>query len=131
MRAGMITGYWLCLVLGAMDIAPTASAHHEAIFGPQSSLLYSSERFVSLQAFTRQLGTAEQRKQETTGVLSGGFNLLKGVPLSFTAILPYSSINELDRGSSTSGFEDSIVGFDTAMTLRVLLRNGTVREILF
>jgi hypothetical protein len=57
MRAGMITGYWLCLVLGAMMvIAPTASAHHEAIFGPQSALLYSSERFVRLHAFPRQLG---------------------------------------------------------------------------
>ena len=106
--SGVVPG--LCLIVAAIALAPTASAHHEAIFGPQSSLLYSSERFVSVQAFTRQLGTSSQRTQETTGVLSGGFNLVKGVPLAFTAILPYSSINELDAGSSTSGFEDSILG---------------------
>jgi hypothetical protein len=128
LREGMTTGYLLCLVLGAMVFAPSARAHHEAIFGPQSSLLYSNERFVSVQAFTRQFGTPGQRTQETTGVLSGGFNLLKGIPLAFTAIVPYSFINEVDQGSSTSGFEDSIVGvryrYDLAGLIEKWNRDG-------
>ena len=53
--------------------APPASAHHEAIFGPQSSLVLSAPGFVSTQAFTKNLGT-EQRSQETTFVLSGGIH---------------------------------------------------------
>lgn len=88
----------------------TAEAHHEAIFGPQSSLLYSSDRFMSLQVFSRQTGTAEQRTQETTGVLSGGFRPFKALPVSLTVIVPYSGINKLDEGSGTSGFEDIIIG---------------------
>ncbi len=87
-----------------------ADAHHEAIFGPQSSLLYSLDRFVSLQVFSRQTGTSGQKTQETTGVISGGVNPIQGLPVTVTAIVPYSIINQLDAGSNRSGFEDIILG---------------------
>jgi hypothetical protein len=69
--------------LFAVLAAGPAFAHHEAIFGPQSSLVLSSPAFVSLQTFSRTTlyGT------ETTGLVSAGvtpFNF----PLSFTAIVP-------------------------------------------
>ena len=95
----------------ASGVVPTiADAHHEAIFGPQSSLLYSLDRFVSVQVFSRQTGIAGQKTQETTGVLSGGMNPVSGLPVTVTAIVPYSLINQLDAGSSRSGFEDVILG---------------------
>src|SRR5438445_13815202 len=92
------------------SVVPPASAHHEAIFGPQSSLLYSLDTFVSAQVFSRQTGTSGQKTQETTGVISGGVNPIKGLPVTITAIVPYSIINQLDAGSSRSGFEDIILG---------------------
>ena len=107
---------WLrALLLGIAALASVfpsavADAHHEAIFGPQSSLLYSPDRFVSLQVFSRQTGTSGQKTQETTWVISGGVNPVQGLPVTVTAIVPYSVINQLDAGSSRSGFEDIILG---------------------
>ncbi|TLY37051.1 MAG: hypothetical protein E6K60_06015 [Nitrospirae bacterium] len=92
------------------SVVPPASAHHEAIFGPQSSLLYSLDRFVSVQVFSRQTGPSTQKTQETTGVIAAGANPLKGVPLTVTAIAPASLINQLDAGSSRAGLEDMIIG---------------------
>ena len=101
----------LCVAAAVSGFVPTiADAHHEAIFGPQSSLLYSLDTFVSAQVFSRQTGTSGQKTQETTGVISGGVNPIKGLPVTVTAIVPYSIINQLDTGSSRSGFEDIILG---------------------
>jgi hypothetical protein len=101
----------LCIAAVVLGVVPTiADAHHEAIFGPQSSLLYSLDMFVSAQVFSRQTGTSGQKTQETTGVLSGGVTPVKSLPVTVTAIVPYSIINQLDAGSSGSGFEDIILG---------------------
>ena len=111
------------------SVVPPASAHHEAIFGPQSSLLYSLDRFVSVQVFSRQTGIAGQKTQETTGVLSGGMNPVQGLPITVTAIVPYSLINQLDAGSSRSGFEDVVLGARYRYDLSPLIeKNGIATE---
>lgn len=95
-----------------------ASAHHEAIFGPQSSLVMSAPAFVSGQVFSRRLTDA---RQESTFVLSGSWTPLREVPLSFTAIAPFSVIA---GGSvpSTSGLEDAILGARYRFDLPALQR---------
>jgi len=69
----------------ALFLALPARAHHEAIFGPQSSLVLSSREFLSLQTFSRRFSGGHQ---ETTPLLSLGFTPFHSVPLSFTAIVP-------------------------------------------
>jgi hypothetical protein len=94
----------------ALAAAP-ARAHHEAIFGPHSSLMLSAPSFASLQTFSRQLGTADARTQESTLVLSIGLTPFRSVPLSFSATLPASSIDTLNgAGGSQRGLEDAIIG---------------------
>ena len=76
-------------------------AHHEAIFGPQSSLVLSSPEFLSLQTFSRRFSDGHQ---ETTPLLSFGFTPWSSVPVSFTAIVPATfTDSKLTR-------EDVIVG---------------------
>jgi len=67
----------------ALLAAGSAHAHHEAIFGPQSSLVLSSPAFVSLQTFSRTTVSGT----ETTGLVSAGVTPFS-FPLSFTAIVP-------------------------------------------
>lgn len=93
-----------CLAVAGLSCP--AGAHHEAIFAPQSSLFLSTDRFLGVQAFSKQTG----RTQETTTLVSVGVSPLNGVPLTFTAIAPYSFITGLDGEMSKSGFEDLIVG---------------------
>ncbi len=71
--------------LAALLLALPARAHHEAIFGPQSSLVLSSPAFISLQTFSRRFSDG---RQETTPLFSFGFTPFDQVPLSFTAIIP-------------------------------------------
>ncbi|TLY19761.1 MAG: hypothetical protein E6K68_09200 [Nitrospirae bacterium] len=122
----------LCVAAVASGVVPTiADAHHEAIFGPQSSLLYSLDRFVSVQVFSRQTGIAGQKTQETTGVLSGGMNPVSGLPVTVTAIVPYSLINQLDAGSSRSGFEDVILGGRYRYDLSSLIEKWNRKDLDF
>lgn len=87
----------------------SASAHHEAIFGPQSSLVLSADKFVSLQVFSRELGTPDSKTRETTTLVSAGVRVSKRLPLTFSAIVPYSWISE--RGQArASGAEDIVLG---------------------
>jgi len=86
-----------------------ARAHHEAIFGPQSSLVFSSPGFVSLQLFSRRLGSGGSTRQETTGLVSAGVSPFGGVPLSFTVIAPASHIAGPGSEART-GPEDLVVG---------------------
>jgi hypothetical protein len=46
-------------------LSKQASAHHEALFGPQSSLAVESEGFVSLQAHEHVFGVGSTYDQET------------------------------------------------------------------
>jgi hypothetical protein len=93
--------YSLSAALAILFAAGPSSAHHEAIFGPQSSLVLSSPEFISLQAFSRRFSTGVQ---ETTPLLSFGFTPVAGLPLSFTAIVPAT-----DRGGKWTR-EDMILG---------------------
>ena len=98
------------LLLASLIFRPSpAGAHHEAIFGPQSSLVLSADKFVSLQAFSRQLDTSGSRMRETTSLVSAGVRVSKRLPLTFTAVLPYSWIVERGR-AGTSGAEDAVLG---------------------
>jgi hypothetical protein len=98
------------VALAIVSHATTASAHHEAIFGPQSSLVLSVPSFVSLQMFSRQTGVSNNRTQETTGLVSAGLTPLHNVPLSLSLIAPASHIVELDGSASKIGPEDVILG---------------------
>lgn len=99
------------LAIAAITALPLqAQAHHEAIFGPQSSLVISSPAFVSLQAFSRRSGRANQQTQETTGLLSAGLSPLEDVPVSVSVIAPASYIHDLGSGSAVMGVEDIILG---------------------
>ena len=117
---------WILLALAtstaALAARPTpARAHHEAIFGPQSSLVLSAPSFASLQTFSRQLGTAGARTQESTMLLSAGVSPFRTVPLSFSAALPASSIDTLDgAGGTRRGMEDEILGARYRFDLRGL-----------
>jgi hypothetical protein len=95
-------------MLAACTVTRHASAHHEAIFGPQSSLVLSAPGFVSVQGFTKNLGTAGQTSQETTFVLSGGVTPFSSLPVSFALTLPASVVS--DGGNVRKGFENAVFG---------------------
>lgn len=81
-----------------------ASAHHEAIFGPQSSLVFSEPGYLSTQLFSRSIGAPGDKIQETTGVVSGGYSPFADVPRSFNFIQPFSYIKNFDQRTSQTGF---------------------------
>jgi hypothetical protein len=58
------------------------SAHHEAMFGPQSAAVLSPTIFVAAQVFDKEEGTDQEKRRETTTVYSVGFTPLKKQPLS-------------------------------------------------
>jgi hypothetical protein len=105
-----------------LSLSSPARAHHEAIFGPQSSLMFSSDGFVSFQGFSRRLGIAPARTQETTFVLSGGISPFKSVPLSLSLLLPASHIASLDGDGSRFGAEDAVLGARYRLDLGALQR---------
>jgi len=99
-----------CLVVvSVLALALPARAHHEAIFGPQSSLVFSSPGFLSMQLFSRKLGSGDASRQETTALVSAGFSPFDGVPLSFTVIAPASHVAGPGTEART-GPEDLVVG---------------------
>lgn len=113
-------GLALVLLLGGLLVRPAlVNAHHEAIFGPQSSLVLSADRFLSLQVFGRELGTTDSKTRETTTLVSAGIRLSKQRPLTFTAILPYSWISERGK-AGTSGGEDVVLGLRYRQDLKGL-----------
>jgi hypothetical protein len=88
--------------------APGIRAHHEAIFGPQSSVLISRQRFVSAQYYlTNQGRSPEPRRHSHIGVLSVGTALAER--WSLTATLPL----EAERGDPherATGLQDLVIG---------------------
>lgn len=117
----LLRGLALAVVVGGLVFRPALlQAPHEAIFGPQSSLVMSADKFVSLQVFGRRLGTSDSKTDETTTLVSAGVRLSKQRPLTFAAILPYSWISE--RGQArTSGAEDIVLGLRYRHDLKGLL----------
>ena len=67
-----------------------AGAHHEALFGPQSSLAVESEGFVSLQAHEHVFGTGDSYDQETNYILSGGITPFRKIPWSFAVVQSFT-----------------------------------------
>ena len=66
-------------------LSTPASAHHEAMFGPQSSAVLSPGMFISLQMFDREDGQGNYRHRETTSVYSLGVKPFQN-PLSFAVV---------------------------------------------
>lgn len=67
-----------------------ASAHHEALFGPQSSLAVESEGFVSLQEHEHVFGVGSTHDQETSYLVSAGISPFRTIPWSFTLVQAYT-----------------------------------------
>jgi hypothetical protein len=91
-----------------------AAAHHEALFGPQSGLILSGDRYASVQVFSRRTGTTDLTR-ETTTVLSGGLTPRKG-PLSLAVVLPFSLIHPAGA-AVRGGIENVIVAARYRMSL--------------
>jgi hypothetical protein len=70
-----------------------AWAHHEALFGPQSSLAVESEGFVSLQAHQHVFGVGASHDQETNYILSAGVSPFRSVPWSLTLVQSFTYEN--------------------------------------
>ena len=98
------------IVVGVLiSSAGSAHAHHEAIFGPQSSLLQTQKGFVSLQAFSRRQGSGAVSIQDTTALASLGLSPFRNLPLSFAATLPAAHETETG-GHAHVGAEDALLG---------------------
>ena len=95
------------LLLGLLASSPVY-AHHEAIFGPQSSAVLSAGRFASAQVFTRDTGDKENRRRQTTTVFSGGLQPFKR-PLSIALVVPVSFIGNSPAARGRTGIEDVLI----------------------
>jgi hypothetical protein len=67
-----------------------AGAHHEALFGPQSSLAVESSGFVSVQTHTKVIGTGASYDRESVYIVSGGVSPIRDVPWSLTLVQPFT-----------------------------------------
>jgi hypothetical protein len=104
--------FLLILVLTFASGVPV-HAHHEAMFGPQSSAVLSPGIFLSAQVFDKETGKDDQRRRETTTVYSIGVKPLQKQPLSIAFVVPVTySAGAADPnapGARTRGFEDMLV----------------------
>jgi len=93
--------------------ARPAFAHHEAMFGPQSSAVLSPGIFLSALVFDKETGEGNQKRRETTTVYSVGFKPLKKQPLSLAFILPATfaagAPDPGAPGAANRGLEDSVI----------------------
>jgi hypothetical protein len=115
----------LLWVMVLVVVPSLASAHHEAIFGPQSAMVLTSDAYLTAQMFTRQTGPQGDRAQETTTVLSAGFSPFKK-PVSVAVIVPFSVIST--GGAVRTGMEDAILGVRYRVDLPDLTRAINGRE---
>jgi hypothetical protein len=67
-----------------------AWAHHEALFGPQSSLAVESDGFVSAQMHVKALGYGASYDRESVYILSAGISPFREVPWSVTLVQPFT-----------------------------------------
>lgn len=74
-------------------VSRRAWAHHEALFGPQSSLAVESEGFVSLQAHEHVFGTGDTYDQETAYIVSAGVSPLRHIPWSVAIVQSFTYEN--------------------------------------
>ncbi len=80
-------------MLVALLTSKPASAHHEALFGPQSSLAVESEGFVSLQAHEHVFGKGDTYDQETAYIVSAGVSPFRSIPWSLTLVQTFTYEN--------------------------------------
>ena len=80
----------LLTTLAIVTVTSTAGAHHEALFGPQSSLAVEAEGFVSLQVHAHAYGVRGTETQEATYILSGGISPIAGVPWTIALVQPFT-----------------------------------------
>jgi hypothetical protein len=104
----------VCMILvGALSSARPLYAHHEAMFGPQSSAVLSPGIFLSAQVFDKETGQGDQQRRETTTVYSVGFKPVKKRPLSIAFVLPVTFASGApdpgSPGAANRGFEDSVI----------------------
>ena len=92
---------------GLFFLSTPASAHHEAMFGPQSSAVLSPGMFISLQMFDREDGQGGYRHRETTSVYSLGVKPFQN-PLSF-AVVAANTREAYSYLGSTTRFEDPLI----------------------
>jgi hypothetical protein len=95
----------LAVAICAYFVSP-AYAHHEAIFGPQSSAVLSPGTFLTAQVFTRATGQDDEKGHETTMVFGGGLRPFKR-PLSLAFVVPVTFAN--GPGDSSRGLEDALI----------------------
>jgi hypothetical protein len=97
----------IAVALMLLTAAP-AWAHHEAMFGPQSSAVLSPGMFLSAQAFHRENGLGDFRHRETTAVFSAGVRPFKTNPVSFAVVIPITRESFSGLGSTTR-WEDPLL----------------------
>src|SRR5690349_9188057 len=83
-------------------------AHHEAMFGPQSSSVLSPGMFLSTQVFDRENGLNGTTHRETTAVFSAGFRPIEKNPLSLAVVAPIT-IESFTGEPTTTRFEDPLI----------------------
>ncbi len=118
----------LCIPIAAAVLAASystlARAHHEALFGPQSSLAIESDGFVSLQTHVRLRGSGDSLSRETTSIVSGGIAPIAGVPWVVTLVQPFTYENARGApGNQTGAFS----GCTGCLTRENLLLNTSYR----
>jgi len=96
-----------CLLVAACVTAAPAYAHHEALFGPQSSAALTWPEFLSVQVFDTQRGKGDEKTHSTTTVFSGGVKPSR-LPVSLSFVVPFSIETELG-GATRRGLEDSLL----------------------
>ena len=105
--------YVLTVCALALATASPAFAHHEAMFGPQSSAVLSPGVFLSAIVFDKETGKDADQRRETTTVYSVGFKPVKKQPLSMAFVLPITfsggAPDPNQPGAATRGFEDMLV----------------------
>ncbi len=105
----------LTAVLGAMLLLPGLHAHHEAIFGPQSSVLISRKRFVSTQYDLVNEGrTPDTKGRSHIGVLSVGTSV--GKRWSVMATVPFEAERAFDE--QATGIQDAVLALRYSADLR-------------
>ncbi len=84
-----------------------AYAHHEALFGPQSSAALTWPDFLSVQVFDARRGKGDEKTHTTTTVFSGGVTPFR-FPLSVAFVVPVSVETHV-TGHTHRGLEDSLL----------------------
>ncbi len=120
------------MVLVLLLSAAPAFAHHEAMFGPQSSAVLSPGIFLSALVFDKETGRDDQERRETTTVYSVGFKPVKTQPLSMAFVLPVTfaggAPDPNQPGAATRGWEDMLVSARYRIEAPALARSLGVEQ---